>query len=46
MTEEVNDQLKRIRAAGVIAVLRATTPEMAMAAAEAIIRGKVTGIEM
>lgn len=36
----------RARAAGVIAVLRAPSPEAALAASEAIIRGGVTGIEV
>lgn len=36
----------RARAAGVIAVLRAPSPEAALAASEALIRGGVTGIEV
>ncbi|MEV7610610.1 bifunctional 4-hydroxy-2-oxoglutarate aldolase/2-dehydro-3-deoxy-phosphogluconate aldolase [Microbacterium sp. NPDC089320] len=40
------DRLSRARAAGVLAVLRAPSPELALEASEAIIRGGVTGIEV
>lgn len=40
------DRLDRARATGVIAVLRAPSPELALDASEAIIRGGVTGIEV
>ncbi|WP_353113161.1 bifunctional 4-hydroxy-2-oxoglutarate aldolase/2-dehydro-3-deoxy-phosphogluconate aldolase [Microbacterium sp.] len=40
------DRLARTRSAGVLAVLRAPSPELALDAAEAIIRGGVTGIEV
>ena len=40
------DRLSRARATGVLAVLRASSPEVALEASEAIIRGGVTGIEV
>lgn len=40
------DRLSRTRAAGVLAVLRAPSPESALEAAEAIIRGGIPGIEV
>ena len=40
------DRLSRARATGVLAVLRASSPELALEASEAIIRGGVTGIEV
>ena len=40
------DRLSRARATGVLAVLRAPSPEVALEASEAIIRGGVTGIEV
>lgn len=40
------DRLDRARATGVLAVLRASSPEVALEASEAIIRGGVTGIEV
>ncbi|WP_447913845.1 bifunctional 4-hydroxy-2-oxoglutarate aldolase/2-dehydro-3-deoxy-phosphogluconate aldolase [Microbacterium phyllosphaerae] len=40
------DRLSRARATGVLAVLRAPSPELALEASEAIIRGGVTGIEV
>jgi len=40
------DRLTRARTAGVLAVLRAPSPEAALDAAEAIIRGGITGIEV
>ena len=40
------DRLARARATGVLAVLRAPSPELALEASEAIIRGGVTGIEV
>jgi 2-dehydro-3-deoxyphosphogluconate aldolase / (4S)-4-hydroxy-2-oxoglutarate aldolase len=40
------DRLDRARATGVLAVLRAPSPELALEASEAIIRGGVTGIEV
>lgn len=42
----MSDRLTRARATGVLAVLRASTPELALEASEAIIRGGVTGIEV
>ena len=42
----MTDRLSQTRAAGVLAVLRAPSPEAALAAADAIIRGGVTGIEV
>lgn len=42
----MNDRLSRTRAAGVLAVLRAPSPESALEAAEAIIRGGIPGIEV
>jgi len=42
----MTDRLTRARAAGVLAVLRATSPELALEAAEAIIRGGIPGIEV
>lgn len=42
----MSDRLDRARATGVLAVLRAPSPELALAASEAIIRGGVTGIEV
>lgn len=42
----MTDRLARARAAGVLAVLRAPSPESALDAAEAIIRGGVAGIEV
>ncbi|REJ04146.1 bifunctional 4-hydroxy-2-oxoglutarate aldolase/2-dehydro-3-deoxy-phosphogluconate aldolase [Microbacterium bovistercoris] len=42
----MTDRLTRTRSAGVLAVLRAPSPEAAIDAAEAIIRGGVTGIEV
>ncbi|MGM1018937.1 MAG: bifunctional 4-hydroxy-2-oxoglutarate aldolase/2-dehydro-3-deoxy-phosphogluconate aldolase [Actinomycetota bacterium] len=42
----MTDRLDRARATGVLAVLRASSPEVAIDAAEAIIRGGVTGIEV
>lgn len=40
------DRLDRARRTGVLAVLRAPSPELALEASEAIIRGGVTGIEV
>lgn len=40
------DRLSRARATGVLAVLRAPSPELALEASEAIIRGGVPGIEV
>ncbi|OAN33097.1 bifunctional 4-hydroxy-2-oxoglutarate aldolase/2-dehydro-3-deoxy-phosphogluconate aldolase [Microbacterium sp. H83] len=40
------DRLDRARATGVLAVLRAPSPELALDASEAIIRGGITGIEV
>lgn len=40
------DRLDRARTTGVLAVLRAPSPELALDASEAIIRGGVTGIEV
>lgn len=42
----MSDRLTRARATGVLAVLRASSPELALDASEAIIRGGVTGIEV
>ena len=42
----MTDRLSQTRAAGVLAVLRAPSPESAIDAADAIIRGGVTGIEV
>ncbi|MFE6996925.1 bifunctional 4-hydroxy-2-oxoglutarate aldolase/2-dehydro-3-deoxy-phosphogluconate aldolase [Microbacterium sp. NPDC057659] len=42
----MTDRLARTRSAGVLAVLRAPSPEAAIDASEAIIRGGVTGIEV
>lgn len=42
----MTDRLARTRAAGVLAVLRAPSPETALDAADAIIRGGITGIEV
>ncbi len=42
----MTDRLSRARATGVLAVLRAPSPELALEASEAIIRGGVTGIEV
>ena len=42
----MSDRLDRARSTGVLAVLRASTPELALEASEAIIRGGVTGIEV
>ncbi|GAB3596172.1 bifunctional 4-hydroxy-2-oxoglutarate aldolase/2-dehydro-3-deoxy-phosphogluconate aldolase [Microbacterium tumbae] len=42
----MTDRLDRARATGVLAVLRAPSPELALEASEAIIRGGVTGIEV
>ncbi|UWF77361.1 MULTISPECIES: bifunctional 4-hydroxy-2-oxoglutarate aldolase/2-dehydro-3-deoxy-phosphogluconate aldolase [Microbacterium] len=42
----MSDRLAPARQAGVLAVLRAPSPELALDAAEAIIRGGVTGIEV
>ncbi|MFT4260484.1 bifunctional 4-hydroxy-2-oxoglutarate aldolase/2-dehydro-3-deoxy-phosphogluconate aldolase [Microbacterium sp.] len=42
----MTDRLDRARTTGVLAVLRAATPELALEASEAIIRGGVTGIEV
>lgn len=42
----MTDRLDRARRAGILAVLRAPSPELALAASEAIIRGGVTGIEV
>ncbi|WP_435747808.1 bifunctional 4-hydroxy-2-oxoglutarate aldolase/2-dehydro-3-deoxy-phosphogluconate aldolase [Microbacterium sp. PMB16] len=40
------DRLARARATGILAVLRAPSPEVALEASEAIIRGGVTGVEV
>lgn len=40
------DRLARARATGVLAVLRAPSPEQALDAADAIIRGGIAGIEV
>ena len=42
----MTDRLARTRATGILAVLRAPSPESALHAAEAMIRGGVTGIEV
>lgn len=42
----MTDRLSQTRAAGVLAVLRAPSPEAALDAADAIIRGGITGIEV
>lgn len=42
----MSDRLARARATGILAVLRAPSPELALEASEAIIRGGVTGIEV
>lgn len=42
----MTDRLARTRAIGVLAVLRAPSPELALDTAEAIIRGGITGIEV
>ena len=42
----MTDRLARARATGVLAVLRAPSPEQALDAADAIIRGGVAGIEV
>ncbi|MFJ4223096.1 bifunctional 4-hydroxy-2-oxoglutarate aldolase/2-dehydro-3-deoxy-phosphogluconate aldolase [Microbacterium sp. NPDC089695] len=42
----MSDRLDRARSTGVLAVLRAPSPEAALEASEAIIRGGVTGIEV
>lgn len=42
----MSDRLDRARTSGVLAVLRAPSPEHALEASEAIIRGGVTGIEV
>ncbi|GAA2868697.1 bifunctional 4-hydroxy-2-oxoglutarate aldolase/2-dehydro-3-deoxy-phosphogluconate aldolase [Microbacterium arabinogalactanolyticum] len=42
----MTDRLSRARAAGVLAVLRAPSPESALEAADAIIRGGIPGIEV
>ncbi|WP_144793252.1 bifunctional 4-hydroxy-2-oxoglutarate aldolase/2-dehydro-3-deoxy-phosphogluconate aldolase [Microbacterium paludicola] len=42
----MTDRLTRARTTGVLAVLRAPSPELALETAEAIIRGGVTGIEV
>lgn len=42
----MTDRLTRTRTAGVLAVLRAPSPEAALDAADAIIRGGITGIEV
>jgi len=42
----MTDRLARARDTGVLAVLRAPSPELALETAEAIIRGGVTGIEV
>ncbi len=42
----MSDRLDRARSTGVLAVLRASSPEVALEASEAIIRGGVTGIEV
>lgn len=42
----MSDRLDRARTTGILAVLRAPSPELALAASEAIIRGGVTGIEV
>ncbi|MGW9157233.1 bifunctional 4-hydroxy-2-oxoglutarate aldolase/2-dehydro-3-deoxy-phosphogluconate aldolase [Microbacterium sp. NPDC055665] len=42
----MTDRLDRARSTGILAVLRASSPELALEASEAIIRGGVTGIEV
>ena len=42
----MTDRLARTRSAGVLAVLRAPSPEAALETAEALIRGGITGIEV
>lgn len=42
----MTDRLTRARTAGVLAVLRAPSPELALEASEAMIRGGITGIEV
>lgn len=42
----MTDRLARARTTGVLAVLRAPSPELALETAEAIIRGGITGIEV
>lgn len=42
----MSDRLDRARTTGILAVLRAPSPELALEASEAIIRGGVTGIEV
>src|SRR5690606_8487158 len=42
----MTDRLARTRDSGVLAVLRASSPELALDTAEAIIRGGITGIEV
>ncbi|MGO1849481.1 bifunctional 4-hydroxy-2-oxoglutarate aldolase/2-dehydro-3-deoxy-phosphogluconate aldolase [Microbacterium sp.] len=42
----MTDRLARTRDSGVLAVLRAPSPELALDTAEAIIRGGITGIEV
>ncbi|MGW8482938.1 bifunctional 4-hydroxy-2-oxoglutarate aldolase/2-dehydro-3-deoxy-phosphogluconate aldolase [Microbacterium sp. NPDC055903] len=42
----MTDRLDRARSTGVLAVLRAPSPELALEASEAIIRGGITGIEV
>lgn len=42
----MSDRLDRARTTGILAVLRAPSPELALEASEALIRGGVTGIEV
>lgn len=42
----MTDRLDRARRTGILAVMRAPSPELALAASEAIIRGGATGIEV
>lgn len=42
----MSDRLDRARTTGILAVLRASSPELALDASEALIRGGVTGIEV
>lgn len=42
----MTDRLARARTTGILAVLRAPSPELALAASEALIRGGITGIEV
>lgn len=42
----MSDRLARARTTGILAVLRAPSPELALQASEAIIRGGVSGIEV